>query len=240
MRNRLPTSADAGLTLIELMIVVSVIIVIASISIPNLIGARLTSNEAAALAMLRTISSAQAQFQAAAKVDTDQDGSGEYGYFGELSGGTRLRDSVGGVNGAALTTPILSAAFRAVNGGVVTRGGYMFRLLLPDFDGIGVGEAADGGADPGNLPDADMCEVTWCCYAWPIQIDTTGSHVFFVNQRGDLVQSNNQAPGQRYSGAATPPEPDAAFVSPATDDAIVGVVAVSTTGADGGRWVPAK
>ena len=52
-----------GFSLIELLIVVAIILVIAAIAIPNLMTARVRANEAAAVATLRTINTAQTTYQ---------------------------------------------------------------------------------------------------------------------------------------------------------------------------------
>ena len=54
-----------GFTLVEIMIVVAIIALLAAIAIPNLLRARLNANESAAIAALRTISTACESFRAA-------------------------------------------------------------------------------------------------------------------------------------------------------------------------------
>lgn len=54
-----------GFTLVEVMIVVAIIALLAAIAIPNLLRARMTANDSAAQATLRTISTAAETYAAA-------------------------------------------------------------------------------------------------------------------------------------------------------------------------------
>jgi prepilin-type N-terminal cleavage/methylation domain-containing protein len=225
-----------GFTLIELMIVVAIIAIIASIAIPNLLSARLTANETAGISTLRNLASSQSQLQASGAIDVDGDGAGEYGFFGELSGGVQLRGTT-----AVLNPPVLSAAFRNVANSVVTRSGYYFAIFLPDENGIGTTENATGGAPAGtdwNLA-ADYCETTWCAYAWPINKGNSGNRAFFVNQQGDTLAAQNRVVngGAGYSGT-NGPNPDGAFaVTGGSANSITGLVAANSVGRDGETWV---
>jgi prepilin-type N-terminal cleavage/methylation domain-containing protein len=243
----------AGFTLIELMIVVAIIAIIASVAIPRLMAARLSANESAAISTLRSLTSAQAQVQSSGAVDTDSDGSGEYCYFGELSGVLPLRIvPVGGgapVLGAVgideLNPAVISSAFGQVALSRVTRSGYMYQLYLPAATAAGVtpaiAEAPAGGATAGAFPDPNNGEILWACYAWPMNAGQTGNRAFFVNQEGDLLQTRNQgavALGP-YNGAILAPIWTAAY-SAADMGAQASISGAPAAAVDGNLWVPVQ
>ncbi|MGQ0613095.1 MAG: hypothetical protein ACT4PV_05085 [Planctomycetaceae bacterium] len=174
---------------------------------------------ARAVATLRNIISAQAQFQATARADEDADGVGEFGSFGELSGACPVRD------GKPLNPPVLSAAFREVKGGRVTRGGYHYRIYLPLAGHQGVAER-DGGGYAAHQLDPDLAEGAWCCYAWPVE---EGLPTLFVNQAGDVLENR----GAEYAGEFEPPA--VAAFEPASLG-VTGRTAVGSRGSDGFEW----
>ncbi|HIG10630.1 MAG: prepilin-type N-terminal cleavage/methylation domain-containing protein [bacterium] len=231
----------AGFTLIELMIVVAIIAIIASIAIPKLLSARLAANESAAIATLRSISSAQAQIQSSAAVDCDSDGGGEYAFLAELAGtiAMRIDDGAGSptLGGATdtLNPSVLSSFFGNLTAqGFVTRSGYNYMVFLPGPGAapVGITELLLGGGATGP----NNTEILWCAYAWPTQVGQSGNRAFFVNQEGDLLQMNNRTVASQYSGV-TLPAYSAAYSGAGTMNL---PIASGAVGFDTNTWVPVQ
>jgi competence protein ComGC len=225
---------ERGFTLVELILVLTGIALVTVVAVPALLTSRLAANETAAVATLREIAIAEAQFKAAPQVDLDRDGRGEFGFLKELSAATGVRRSANGprVGGCAAPAP-LPARYRAVNShGELARSGYLFRVFLPGRRGVGVGEQELFPVH--DAVDADLAATTWCCYAWPVRHATSGDRTFLVHAGGDVVETDCA----RYDGVeAFDDRCGAAFVpddGPAAS--IAGAVADGARGRDGNLW----
>lgn len=249
---------NAGFTLIELMIVVAIIAIIAAVALPKLMSARISANENAAIATLRSIAAAQQQVQASTAIDTDADGGGEYGFFGELAGSMPLRvfngPGVAPILGAApvdnLNPPFLATAFGnvipdAAAEGVVERQGYYFKIFLPGVTALGVtpgvGEAGAGGATAGDLAawGSANCEILWACYAWPVDCEKTGIRAFFINQEGDVIAYDNRDQAYEALAVATTPTFGAAYDNTLNNNSMeesLGLAVMGLTSNDGNTW----
>jgi prepilin-type N-terminal cleavage/methylation domain-containing protein len=240
-----------GFTLIELMIVIAIIAIIAAIAIPNLLAAKLSSNETAAIATLRNMATCQAQIQTGGKIDCDKDGIGEHGTFMEMTGSVPVRagftagtPSKGDFTASTtkVNPPILSPSLAKVDAnGFVSKSGYAFMVMLPDGNATAASfvHETNSGAPTGYTPGlaggtasigVDMSETTWCSYAQPMNYGNSGNRRFFVNQSGDVMQSPNDV--GKLSGVTTVINGNSAFLG----DNITSPVAVGTKGKDGDTW----
>jgi len=231
---REPLRQARGFTIIELMIVVTVIAILAAIAIPNALAARLRANETSAISSMRTVWTGQVQFQRTARADLDDDGQGEYGFFRELSGayGVRTADD-GTAVGALLNPSIVSTGLGQVNpAGAATRSGYFFQILLPNAAGEEVLERPIG-AFSGSV-ETDLAEVYFSIVAWPSNYGNTGNRTLFVNQAGDITFADDFG----YSGANMYVNGAAgmALTAPGDVNSMLGDIASGVLGRDGNLW----
>lgn len=183
-----------GFTLIELMIVIAIIAIIAAIAIPNLMRAKMASNETSASAGLKSVASAQAIFVKANTAHQTPVGEvynevGEAGLFNELSGYAPPR---GG--GPILKNPDLPASFNIPNGALASKGGYYYQMFLPHAT-MGTGLTDIGGTaaapDATDLPTISQQENHWISYAWPISYRSSGVKAFVVDNTATVYASLN-------------------------------------------------
>jgi len=101
-----------GFSLIELLIVVAIILIIAAIAIPNLLRARISANESAAVGALRTLNTAQISYNSTY---------GTVGFAHPMSylAGSTCASTAPTSTGACLIDSVLGAG---------TRSGYVFSL----------------------------------------------------------------------------------------------------------------
>ncbi len=233
------TRSARGFTVPEVLIVMAVVASIAAIAIPNLVSARVRTSETGAVATLRAISNAEAQFQRAARADVDMDGVGEFGLLRELAGATGVRTARDGSSTASPLRPaLLPDLFRSINSnGEVKRGGFHFRAFLPNAAGQAVGESGTTSLRSVGEEsiDPELAERRWCAYAWPTEQALHGARTFFAS--ANVVTTSN-APAGRHIGRGAIGVADAglAFECGGDTSCITGVVACDALGRDGSIW----
>jgi prepilin-type N-terminal cleavage/methylation domain-containing protein len=240
--SRPSTDDQRGFTLIELIIVVAVIAVLAAIAVPIIRAAKIRANESVAIAVLRNVVNAQQTLQTRKEIDGDLDGTGEFGYFAELSAvrNTRLLEKGKGTDGESdfrLSNGILPTAFGDLDEkGLVHRSGYLFRMALPGPNLEWKWEKPLEKRYPKVSPTYSASY--WALYAWPQVFGSSGNRAFFVNQVGEIIGCQNQL--TRYSGEKNKPQAGAAFMprpgGGGGKDQMDDEMAIDSMGGDGNFW----
>jgi prepilin-type N-terminal cleavage/methylation domain-containing protein len=166
---------DAGFTLIELLVVVAILSIVTAIATPGLLRARMTSNEASAIASLKVMTSAQVAYSASC-------GSG--GYAPSFT---------------VLATPVTPGGpgFLSEDLGnaiVPLKTGFRFTLT----PGLGASPAA---ADC----NGSVTTTKYYGTATPIGFQSTGTRSFAVSSAGTIWQlSLGTAPTEPFTAPAVP------------------------------------
>lgn len=157
---------------------IAMVAIIAAIAIPNLLESRVSAQESAAAATLKSgVMPAMVQFQAGAYVDADGDGIGEYSApFPVLSGVEPIQ---------GVTLRLLAPTFNQV---VPQVSGYRYYLFWPTAQ-----DAASRELLADVAAGADLRERYWVAYAVPVD-PGQGRRIFAVNQAG-MVYALPPSPG---------------------------------------------
>jgi prepilin-type N-terminal cleavage/methylation domain-containing protein len=163
-------------TLIEIMIVLAIIAVIASISIPHLVRARRAANEAAAIASCKAFCEAEQIYHR-----TDWNNDGIFEYATTLRGPNSLYERVAGTGDLAL----IDQAFAQAEGSPATatpKSGYVFRVLTAQ------GNGAPGGAH--SYVENGRLSLGYALSAVPDVYDVVGRNTFEINATGTIYQKD--------------------------------------------------
>ncbi len=177
-------------TLIELMIVIAIIAIIAAIAIPNLLESRVTSQENASAAALKSgLLPAQVQFQAGGYLDVIANGAAGTNGLGEYAAGPS--------GGAASTS-----AYDWLCGATPVTGNITLSLVAPTFRGIRPTISGHTFLNPVSIAGSE--EQVWAVGAYPVD-NNQGRRQFCINQAGNiygLAPSQTASVGMTLSGTS--------------------------------------
>lgn len=188
--------SSAGFTFIELLIVLGIVILLGGIALTSLSSARLASNEAQAVAALRTVAVTETAWR-----QNDGDGNGQADFWtGDWSGFHRVAKKDGSpwslisadlarADGApANATPPgspLSIHASLVSGAAVSHAGYFFRAMTSDYSDPAQPYQAGGPTHPTRFGFT----------AWPAAPESSGHFVFILLESGAIWARDLEGPG---------------------------------------------
>src|SRR5262245_34177733 len=162
------------------------------------------ADERTAIALLRDLAMAEAQFAADLRIDADGDGRGEYGYLAELAGSARLRiDAAGRIGRAAIGQPLVPPS--PILASAADNGSYVVQVFLPGDGGAWIAENDEGGG-AGAAVAVDLAEQRFRAYAWPA-FGSRARRAFAIDERGEVRTYANA--DHRYQDRTHPVPADA-------------------------------
>ena len=169
-------AGDAGMTLLELLLVVAIILIIAAVATPRLLRARTTANETAAIGIMRAISTAEDLYSKACA----------------SGGGFAIDLTTLGVPPPGTNAPFLSPAMTI--SATPQQDGYTFALAAGQ-------NAVIGAPDCNGTPAAS----TFYATATPLTLGTSGTRAFAINPSHTIWQLVGQnPPTEPFANPSTP------------------------------------
>jgi prepilin-type N-terminal cleavage/methylation domain-containing protein len=168
-------ATEAGMTLLELLVVIAVILIIAAVAAPRLLRARTVANETSAIAALRAISTAE---------DLYAKECGQGGFAASLQ--------TLGIAPPGTSAPFLSA--NLTGSPAPMNDGYTFALA-----------AGNGSTQGPNDCNGMATVSTYYATAIPLTLGTTGTRSFASNPAHTIWQlTGANAPAEPFAAPATP------------------------------------